>query len=227
MQEHHRECQKARSSEPAYSLHGRVGVSGPDLGSVGSACPRTCSSAAAFSLSWRCRSKRSSVGEASPFVPPRGSWRPAAASVKGRGSQAAGQSSPIASSGYRTARHVAYRAKTVESFEYGGTHVITGWAGPNHARSGWPISDRSALHSRVGWSLIPAPGQSRVGGDLIPETRNQDPANRSSFGRQGRRAWICNSRGAVANSYITPSIFLATHTSASSLHQATPRKAPK
>jgi hypothetical protein len=79
MQEHHRERHEARLTLACWLCQ-------PDLRSVR---PRICSSAAAVSLSWRCRSKRSSVGEASPFVPPRGSWCiPAAASVKGRFSHA-------------------------------------------------------------------------------------------------------------------------------------------
>jgi len=85
MQEHHRERQKARLTLPSGREGGRV----LNPRSVGSVRPRICSSAAAVSLSRRCRSKRSSVGEASPFVPPRGSWCiPAAASVKGRFSHA-------------------------------------------------------------------------------------------------------------------------------------------
>ncbi len=152
MQEHHRERQKARSSEQAHGLDGWVGLSAPDLRSVH---PRICSSAAAVSLSWRCRSKRSSVGEASPFVPPRGSWRAGGllvmASVKGRWSHPLpGQPPPIASSGYCGHRDVAQRVREVEPFGYGDAMMITGWAGPNHSRS-CPVDLFSSQSTAAQW----------------------------------------------------------------------------
>jgi len=128
------------------------------------------------------------TGVPSPFVPPRGSWRtPAAAPVKGRSRSLVCRRTPLTNIGRSS--HTPWRAVIGGQGLSTLSGLASGASRPSLGRGARPSFARPA-HGHT----LPAEGLNHS------KTRDQDPAIRTTSGRQGHFARPRHARGAVAGS---------------------------